>query len=81
MGGACSSDVRMIRLCLQAYVHRLPSCPIIPTLTYFAEFQLLHTPAAFQAERIAWRTVIYLNLVRSVRRCALYHHVVRPQTT
>ena len=41
----------------------------IPTLTHFAEFQLLHTPAAFQAERIAWRTVIYLNLVRSVRRC------------
>ena len=32
------------------------------------EFQLLHTPAAFHAERIAWRFVIYLNLVRSVRR-------------
>jgi hypothetical protein len=43
-----------------------------PTLTHFAEFQLLHTPAAFQAERIAWRTVIYLNLVRSVRRCCLF---------
>ena len=28
----------------------------------------MHTPAAFHAERIAWRFVIYLNLVRSVRR-------------
>ncbi|KAI9459695.1 guanine nucleotide binding protein, alpha subunit [Lactarius psammicola] len=36
--------------------------------TTLKQFQLLHTPAAFQAERIAWRTVIYLNLVRSVRR-------------
>lgn len=35
------------------------------------EFQLLHTPAAFHAERIAWRAVIYLNLVRSVRRYVL----------
>ena len=34
----------------------------------FPEFQLLHTPAAFHAERIAWRFVIYLNLVRSIRR-------------
>lgn len=33
------------------------------------EFQLLHTPAAFHKERIAWRFVIYLNLVRSIRRC------------
>ena len=32
------------------------------------EFQLLHTPAAFNAERIAWRFVIYLNLLRSIRR-------------
>ena len=39
------------------------------TLTHITEFQLLHTPAAFQAERIAWRYVIYLNLIRSVRRC------------
>ena len=41
------------------------------TLTFrnpSAEFQLLHTPAAFHAERIAWRFVIYLNLVRSIRR-------------
>ncbi|KAI0275481.1 G-alpha-domain-containing protein [Gloeopeniophorella convolvens] len=36
--------------------------------TTLKQFQLLHTPAAFQAERVAWRTVIYLNLVRSVRR-------------
>jgi hypothetical protein len=38
-------------------------------LTRITEFQLLHTPAAFQAERIAWRFVVYLNLIRSVRRC------------
>jgi hypothetical protein len=38
------------------------------TLTHIPEFQLLHTPAAFQAERVAWRIVIYLNLIRSVRR-------------
>lgn len=37
-------------------------------LTLLVEFQLLHTPAAFQAERMAWRFVIYLNLIRSVRR-------------
>ncbi|TFK17014.1 G-alpha-domain-containing protein [Coprinopsis marcescibilis] len=36
--------------------------------TTLKQFQLLHTPAAFHAERIAWRTVIYLNLVRSIRR-------------
>ena len=38
------------------------------TLKTHSEFQLLHTPAAFHAERIAWRFVIYLNLVRSIRR-------------
>ncbi|KAH8107450.1 G-alpha-domain-containing protein [Phellopilus nigrolimitatus] len=36
--------------------------------TTLKQFQLLHTPAAFHAERIAWRAVIYLNLIRSVRR-------------
>ncbi|KAF9067278.1 guanine nucleotide binding protein, alpha subunit [Rhodocollybia butyracea] len=36
--------------------------------TTLKQFQLLHTPAAFHAERIAWRTVIYYNLVRSIRR-------------
>ncbi|KAK0184567.1 guanine nucleotide binding protein, alpha subunit [Armillaria mellea] len=36
--------------------------------TRAGEFQLLHTPAAFHAERIAWRAVIYLNLVRSIKR-------------
>ena len=33
-----------------------------------AEFQLAYTPNAFRDERLAWRPVIYLNLVRSVRR-------------
>jgi len=36
--------------------------------TTLKQFQLLHTPAAFQAERMAWRIVIYLNLIRSIRR-------------
>ncbi|KAI0756083.1 guanine nucleotide binding protein, alpha subunit [Daedaleopsis nitida] len=36
--------------------------------TTLKQFQLLHTPAAFHKERIAWRLVIYLNLVRSIRR-------------
>ncbi|KAJ7483231.1 guanine nucleotide binding protein, alpha subunit [Mycena latifolia] len=35
--------------------------------TCLKQFQLLHTPAAFHAERIAWRAVIYLNLIRSVK--------------
>ncbi|KAF8844134.1 G-alpha-domain-containing protein [Paxillus ammoniavirescens] len=36
--------------------------------TTLKQFQLMHAPAAFRADRIAWRAVIYLNLVRSVRR-------------
>ena len=42
----------------------------------YAEFQLMHAPAAFHADRIAWRAVIYLNLVRSIRRQA--HHFALP---
>ncbi|GJF00724.1 G-alpha-domain-containing protein [Phanerochaete sordida] len=36
--------------------------------TTLKQFQLLHTPESFHQERIAWRFVIYLNLLRSVRR-------------
>ncbi|OSD01148.1 G-alpha-domain-containing protein [Trametes coccinea BRFM310] len=36
--------------------------------TTLKQFQLLHAPAAFRQERLAWRFVIYLNLVRSIRR-------------
>ncbi|TFK60637.1 G-alpha-domain-containing protein [Pluteus cervinus] len=36
--------------------------------TTLKQFQLLHQPSAFHAERIAWRAVIYLNLVRSIQR-------------
>ncbi|KIJ66476.1 hypothetical protein HYDPIDRAFT_109520 [Hydnomerulius pinastri MD-312] len=36
--------------------------------TTLKQFQLVHSPATFHADRIAWRAVIYLNLVRSVRR-------------
>lgn len=32
------------------------------------EFQLAYTPNAFRQERLSWRPVVYLNLVRSVRR-------------
>ncbi|KAI0081525.1 G-alpha-domain-containing protein [Panus rudis PR-1116 ss-1] len=36
--------------------------------TTLKQFQLLHSPAVFNAERIAWRFVIYLNLLQSIRR-------------
>ncbi|OAX38683.1 G-alpha-domain-containing protein [Rhizopogon vinicolor AM-OR11-026] len=36
--------------------------------TTLKQFQLVHATAAFHADRIAWRAVIYLNLVRSIRR-------------
>ncbi|KAA1478081.1 guanine nucleotide binding protein, alpha subunit [Dentipellis sp. KUC8613] len=36
--------------------------------TTLKQFQLLHNPATFSEERVSWRSVIYLNLVRSVRR-------------
>lgn len=42
-----------------------------PTLTKnvrVLEFQRLYTPSAFREERILWRAVIQLNLVRSVRK-------------
>lgn len=46
--------------------------PTIPCLACLlssraAEFQRLYTPTAFREERILWRSVIQLNLVRSVR--------------
>ncbi|KZV66260.1 guanine nucleotide binding protein, alpha subunit [Peniophora sp. CONT] len=34
--------------------------------TTLKQFQIVHTPAAFHAERIAWRPVIYLNIVQSI---------------
>ncbi|KAF8589302.1 G-alpha-domain-containing protein [Ramaria rubella] len=36
--------------------------------TTLKQFQIAYTPKAFREERLAWRYVIYLNLVRSVRR-------------
>ncbi|VDC04222.1 unnamed protein product [Peniophora sp. CBMAI 1063] len=54
--------------------------------TTLKQFQLAHTPAAFRAERMAWRPVIYLNLVRSIRRILdaispdLDEPVIVPQT-
>ncbi|KAI6136174.1 guanine nucleotide binding protein, alpha subunit [Pisolithus sp. B1] len=36
--------------------------------TTLKQFQLVHAPAAFHADRLAWRAVIYLNLVRSILR-------------
>ncbi|KAG8864482.1 hypothetical protein FRB96_004985 [Tulasnella sp. 330] len=36
--------------------------------TTIKQFQLLHSPNAFQSERMSWRLVIQLNLVKSVRR-------------
>lgn len=43
-----------------------------------AEFQLMHAPASFHADRIAWRAVVYLNLVRSVRRQAFRFDLSSP---
>ena len=34
---------------------------------FFPDFQRLYTPSAFREERILWRSVIQLNVVRSVR--------------
>ncbi|KAF8587094.1 G-alpha-domain-containing protein [Ramaria rubella] len=36
--------------------------------TTLKQFQIAYAPNAFREERLAWRYVIYLNLVRSVRR-------------
>ncbi|EJD54322.1 guanine nucleotide binding protein, alpha subunit [Auricularia subglabra TFB-10046 SS5] len=36
--------------------------------TTLKQFQLMYAPSAFREERFAWRGVIYLNLVRSIRR-------------
>ncbi|KAI0341384.1 G-alpha-domain-containing protein [Trametopsis cervina] len=35
--------------------------------TTLRQFQWLYTPSAFRAERVLWRSVIQLNLVRSIR--------------
>ena len=32
------------------------------------QFQLLYTPGALDAERLSWRTVIYFNIARPIRR-------------
>ncbi|KAG8905471.1 hypothetical protein FRB99_008912 [Tulasnella sp. 403] len=36
--------------------------------TTLKQFQILHSPNAFQNERLSWRLVIQLNLVKSIRR-------------
>lgn len=36
--------------------------------TTLKQFQIAYTPNAFRQERLSWRPVVYLNLVRSVRR-------------
>lgn len=50
--------------------HRSPTMLICLRLSYThrLEFQRLYTPSAFREERILWRAVIQLNLVRSVRK-------------
>ncbi|KAF5384762.1 hypothetical protein D9615_001056 [Tricholomella constricta] len=55
--------------CAESYVARLYflcGAPSMPAPTQ--KFQLVHSPATFRAERMAWRAVIYLNLVRSITR-------------
>ncbi|KAG6895728.1 hypothetical protein C0992_012998 [Termitomyces sp. T32_za158] len=41
--------------------------PVRATDGRLAEFQRLYTPTAFREERILWRAVIQLNIVRSIR--------------
>ena len=62
--GKSTTLKRKSNMSLDSY--RCPFIPFDPLL--LSEFQLLHSPSAFHAERIAWRAVIYLNLVRSIRR-------------
>ncbi|KAK0205657.1 G-alpha-domain-containing protein, partial [Armillaria fumosa] len=47
-----------------------------------SEFQRLYTPTAFREERILWRAVIQLNIVRSIRTIldASDNHFYRSQT-
>ena len=45
----------------------LPLFVVIEAYHHLAEFQRLYTPTAFREERILWRAVIQLNIVRSVR--------------
>lgn len=37
------------------------------TLELLADFQLMNSPRAFRAERLSWRAVVQLNVVRSIR--------------
>lgn len=46
--------------------------------TTLRHFQRLYTPSAFRAERILWRSVIQLNVVRSVRTILDAVSTVRP---
>lgn len=41
----------------------------------------MHAPAAFHADRLAWRAVIYVNLVRSIRRQANFLALCKPLLT
>lgn len=50
---------------LRRQSHNIP--PPSADLTFSADFQRLYTPSAFREERILWRGVIQLNIVRSVR--------------
>ncbi|KAH0834717.1 G-protein alpha subunit-domain-containing protein [Lanmaoa asiatica] len=52
----------------QTSVTHQPSWRLFPPLTFSSpDFQRLYTPTAFREERILWRSVIQLNVVRSVR--------------
>lgn len=41
--------------------------PLLDAHPFSLDFQRLYTPSAFREERILWRSVIQLNVVRSVR--------------
>lgn len=48
-------------------VSRTPTLPLSLLTLFSSDFQRLYTPTAFREERILWRSVIQLNVVRSVR--------------
>ena len=54
-----------LRRCAVSDVLSCVRAPFV-TLPYYAEFQRVYTPTAFREERIHWRVIIQLNVIRSV---------------
>ncbi|KIK55033.1 hypothetical protein GYMLUDRAFT_62818 [Collybiopsis luxurians FD-317 M1] len=59
--------VRIVRLLLLGQSESETDWAVKGKSTTLRQFQRLYTPTAFREERILWRAVIQLNIVRSVR--------------